>query len=154
MRAFREGVFLRARISRCPRMNADVSGWLSAGPLCADGLSPLSVTGRKSHSRSSEKPPNPRAPATSHPLSAEMASPTAALRKASARDEPLCHSPTSQWTHIFTFSLTHIAFFFFFYKLLGEKDVNGGRQCIVQNEHDGCAHTIVGPVLFHEKSTN
>ncbi len=39
------------------RMNADVSGWLSACPLCADGPSPLSVTGRKSHSQSRLKAP-------------------------------------------------------------------------------------------------
>lgn len=38
-------------------MNADVSGWLSACPLCTDGLSPLSVRGKKSHSQSWLKAP-------------------------------------------------------------------------------------------------
>ncbi|KAI4815849.1 hypothetical protein KUCAC02_005976, partial [Chaenocephalus aceratus] len=49
-------------------------------PPRPDGPSPLSVTGRKSHSWSPPKKPlNPRAPATSRPLSAEMALPTGAL---------------------------------------------------------------------------
>lgn len=115
-----------------------------------------------------EKPLNPRAPTTSHPLSAEMALPTAALRKAGAGDEPLCHSHTSQWTHIFTFShaRTHThTHTHRFLETQSEKvprlckgEVNGGCQCIVLHEHNGCADIIVGPVfslpLSPEKSTN
>lgn len=89
-------------------MNADVSGWLSACPLCWRPFTSFCHREKEPLSVLTKKPLNPRAPATSHPLSAEMALPTAALKKAGARDEPLCHSGTAQWAHIFTFSHTHM----------------------------------------------
>lgn len=92
-RAFQVGVIL-CMDKLLSWMNADVSGWLSACPLYADGPSPLSVTWRKSYSQSGLKAPLILWPLPPLHIYCQhrYPCPKQRLERQALGDEPICHS--------------------------------------------------------------